>query len=249
MPALIDEAVPQFCCPFCFTLGRIRFNSSQPACTYDVPHVISSFPLGLIILYHLEGILSTPSIVNFFNLLVSNQATPKGFDGIDFGRAMPENHDVVLTVKKVSALLVITGKNVFQNHRVGSFIYVDNAPHVINSFPVFCIHYNIRKGLCQALSLLTFVVAACAIVPARLLRGGVGGSVAAITVSVVAGGVVGTCGRIEAVNILGAVRRVAIASRTITIHHCCFLLVCPFRCIHYIMGLGFCQAPFLLSIC
>ena len=156
MPALIDEAIPQFCCPFCFTLGRIRFNSSQPACTYDVPHVISSFPLGLIILYHLEGILSTPSIVNFFNLLVSNQATPKGFDGIDFGRAMPENHDVVLTVKKVSALLVITGKNVFQNHRVGSFIYVDNAPHVINSFPVFCIHYNIRKGLCQALSLLTF---------------------------------------------------------------------------------------------
>lgn len=156
MPALIDEAIPQFCCPFCFTLGRIRFNSSQPACAYDVPHVISSFPLGLIILYHLKGVLSTPSIVNFFNLLVSNQATPKGFDGIDFGRAMPENHDVVLTVKKVSALLVITSKNVFQNHRVGSFIYVDNAPHVINSFPVFCIHYNIRKELCQALSLLTF---------------------------------------------------------------------------------------------
>ena len=29
-----------------------------------------------------------------------------------------------------------------------------DVPHVISSFPVFCIHYNIRKGLCQALSLL-----------------------------------------------------------------------------------------------
>ena len=27
-----------------------------------------------------------------------------------------------------------------------------NVPHNIISFPVFCIHYNIRKGLCQALT-------------------------------------------------------------------------------------------------
>lgn len=27
-----------------------------------------------------------------------------------------------------------------------------DVPHNINSFPVFCIHYNIRKGLCQALT-------------------------------------------------------------------------------------------------
>ena len=156
MPALIDEAVPQFCCPFCFTLGRIRFNSSQSACTYDVPHVISSFPLGLIILYHGEGVLSTPSIVNFFDFFVPNQTTPEGFNGVDLGRTVPKNHDVVLTVKKISALLIITGKNVFQSHSVGSLILVNDAPHVISSFPVFCIHYNIRKGLCQALSLLIF---------------------------------------------------------------------------------------------
>jgi hypothetical protein len=80
------------------------------------------------------------------------------------------------------------------------------------------------KSFCQALLLLTFVVAACTIVPARLLRGGVGGSVTAIAVSVVASGVVGTGGRVEAVNILGAVGAVAVACGAIAVHHCCLPL-------------------------
>ena len=106
------------------------------------------------LLYHVEGVLSTPSIVNFLDFPVSNQTTPEGFNGIALGRAVPMNHDVVLTVKKISALFIVAVENVFQNHHVGSLILVDNTPHVIISFPVFCIHYNIRKGL---LSRLFFV--------------------------------------------------------------------------------------------
>ena len=67
--------------------------------------------------------------------------------------------------------------------------------------------------------MLTFVVTSCAIVPARLLRGGVGGSITAITIGVVGRGVVGTGGRIEAVNILGAVGGVGETFRAIAIHH------------------------------
>ena len=82
------------------------------------------------------------------------------------------------------------------------------------------------KGFCQALLLLTFVVASCAIVPARLLRGGVGGSVATITAGVVAGGVVGAGGGIETIHIFGAIRGVAVASRAISVHHCYQFLSC-----------------------
>lgn len=105
------------------------------------------------LLYHVEGVLSTPSIVNFLDFPVSNQTTPKGFNGIALGRAVPMNHDVVLTVKKIPALFIAAVENVFQNYRVGSLILVDNAPHVIISFPVFCTHYSIEKGFCQAFSL------------------------------------------------------------------------------------------------
>jgi hypothetical protein len=83
-----------------------------------------------------------------------------------------------------------------------------------------CIYYTMEKGFCQALLLLILVVASCSIIPTRLLRSGVGGSVATITVSVVIGGVVGAGGGIVAVNILGAVGGVAVAIRAITIHHC-----------------------------
>ena len=92
------------------------------------------------------------------------------------------------------------------------------------SFAFRCTYYIILEGLCQALLLLTFVVATCAIIPTRGRRLGVGGSVTAIAIGIVAGGIVGTGGRVEAVNILGAVGGVAIACGTIAIHHCCLPL-------------------------
>ena len=74
MPALIDEAIPQFCCPFCFTLGRIRFNSSQSACAYDVPHVISSFPVFCIHYNIRKGLCQALSLLNNcnFHIFFSN---------------------------------------------------------------------------------------------------------------------------------------------------------------------------------
>ena len=63
------------------------------------------------------------------------------------------------------------------------------------------------------------MVSSCTIVPARLLRGGVGGSVATITSGVVGRRVVGTGGRVEAVNILGAVGGVGETFRAIAVHH------------------------------
>ena len=68
------------------------------------------------------------------------------------------------------------------------------------------------------------MVASCTIVPARLLRGGVGGSVTTIAGGVVGRGVVGTGGRVEAVNILGAVRGVGEAFGAIAVRHVVYLL-------------------------
>ena len=68
------------------------------------------------------------------------------------------------------------------------------------------------------------MVSSCTIVPTRLFRGGVGGSITAIAVSVVIGGVVGTGGGVEAVNILGAVGGVRETFGAIAIHHVVYLL-------------------------
>ena len=97
-------------------------------------------------------------------------------------------------------------------------------------------------GFCQAFLLLTFVVASCAIVPTRLLRGGVGGSVTAIAVGVVAGGVVGAGGGIETINILGAVGGVAVANRAISVHH--YYQFLSFCCLYYNTQKGVCQPLF-----
>ena len=63
------------------------------------------------------------------------------------------------------------------------------------------------------------MVSSCPIIPARLLHGGVGGSVTTITGGVVDRGVVGTGGRIEAINILGAVGGVGETFGAIAVHH------------------------------
>ena len=68
------------------------------------------------------------------------------------------------------------------------------------------------------------MVASCTIVPARLLRGGVGGSVTAVAVGVVGRGVVGAGGGIEAVNILGAVGGVGETFGAIAVHHSGYFL-------------------------
>lgn len=68
--------------------------------------------------------------------------------------------------------------------------------------------------------LVLYPLAAAVIVPAvGVVVAVVGGSITAVAVGVVAGGVVGAGGRVEAVNILGAVRAIAIACGTVTIHH------------------------------
>ena len=75
------------------------------------------------------------------------------------------------------------------------------------------------------------MVSSCTIVPTRLLRGGVGGSVTTVAVGVVSRGVVGAGGRIEAVNILGAVGGVGETFGAIAVRH----VVTFFRFFLYIL--------------
>ena len=75
------------------------------------------------------------------------------------------------------------------------------------------------------------MVSSCPIIPARLLRSGVGRSVTTAAVSVVGRGVVGTGGRVEAVNILGAVGGVGETFGAIAVRH----VVTFFRFFLYIL--------------
>lgn len=76
-------------------------------------------------------------IYNFFDFPVSDHATPEGFDRIALGRPMPVNCNVLLAFKEVPTLFIVTVEDVFQSYRVGDLVLVDDAPHVISSFPVF----------------------------------------------------------------------------------------------------------------
>ena len=67
--------------------------------------------------------------------------------------------------------------------------------------------------------LLVLVVSSCSIIPTRRRGFGVGGSVNAIALGVILGGVVRASGGIEAVDILGAVGGVGETFRAIAIHH------------------------------
>jgi hypothetical protein len=60
---------------------------------------------------------------------------------------MTVNHNVLLAFKEVPTLFIITSENVFQNRCAVSLILVDDAPHVISSFPLGLIILYHGKGL------------------------------------------------------------------------------------------------------